>query len=143
MPVVPFNRERHGPFVFDAWSRGAGLSRSELRRILMTGADCLVRIGAMPVEMHGQLTDLCMSFVVVRNNHVLWAYTKPVYRNQGFMVELLDRAGIDTTGPVVMATRSGPSDLICKALNKRGWKIVFGDDIERQNTEDRKAEYPR
>jgi hypothetical protein len=132
VPVVRFDRERHGPVVFDAWTLGAGISRSQARRLVILGADVLVRIGPSPIVLHDKETDLVQAFLVYRGKGVVWAYTKPVYRKRGFLVELLTAAGIDPSEGVRMLTRSGPSDLIVKTLNKRGWRIQLGEEDERQ-----------
>lgn len=135
MPTANYDQEKHWHPVADAFSLGTGSSRRDLRRLLSTtSAKCVVYEGIEPVLIKAVMRTLVIGFVIVAGpQEVIWAYVKPRNRNNGLLVALLDSAGIDTTRPIHMLTRTPASDQIVHHLINRGWQITLENNQENPN----------
>jgi hypothetical protein len=129
LPAAKFDREKHWHVVADAFTKGTGQTRRDLRVLLtLGGATCWVQEGIAPVLIDGVPRTLVNGFVVVKYpQQVVWAWTRAEVRKQGLMTALLTAAGLDTTRGFEMVSRTPASDRVVRRLARRGWPVRFPD----------------
>lgn len=143
MKIVPFDRERHGPFVYDTFARS--LSQfwpwrlmpwrpltEELKRTLASpGTTCLV--AELPEADDAFIGWLC---AVPACNEVTFAYTRHAYRRRfGVMTSLLaaamTRASLMNAPGAPIAVRFW-TPAVTRLVANKGWRLYWRSTDEEE-----------